>query len=231
MKVAVVEFLGSNCDHDAEQWSSNLFGLDTSMIWYESGDLEGADLVILPGGFSYGDYLRSGAMAARTPVIEAVKKHARGGGLVIGICNGFQVLCESGLLPGALLRNECLTFLCRDVYLRCETKKSPFTRSIREETLLRMPIAHGEGNYFTDPDTLIRLQENDRIAFRYVNPEGKRDPAWNVNGSIDAIAGILSEGRNVLGMMPHPERASEAILQSEDGAAILKSVVKTLGAK
>lgn len=231
MKVAVVEFLGSNCDHDAEQWSSRLFGLDTSMIWYESTDLEGADLVILPGGFSYGDYLRSGAMAARTPVIEAVKKHAGNGGLVMGICNGFQVLCESGLLPGALMKNECLTFLCREVYLRCETKKSPFTRSIKEGDVLRMPVAHGEGNYFADALTLDTLEQNDRIAFRYVNPKGEPDPAWNFNGSLEAIAGILSEGRNVLGMMPHPERASEALLGSEDGAAILKSVVKTLGAK
>ncbi len=230
MKVAVVQFWGSNCDHDAEQWSSRLFGLDTEMIWFGSGDLRGADLVILPGGFSYGDYLRPGAMAARTPVVEAVVEHARRGGLVLGICNGFQVLCESGLLPGALLRNSGLTFLCQDVYLRCETTDSPFTRSVPAGSVLRVPIAHGDGNYFADAETLKRLKDEDRVAFRYVGPKGQEDPDWNVNGSLDAIAGILSEGRNVLGMMPHPERASEELVGSADGALVLKSAVETLEA-
>ncbi len=230
MKVAVVQFWGSNCDHDAEQWSSRLFGLDTEMIWFGSGDLRGADLVILPGGFSYGDYLRPGAMAARTPVMKSVVEHARRGGLVLGICNGFQVLCESGLLPGALLRNSGLTFLCRDVYLRCETTDSPFTRNVPAGSVLRIPIAHGDGNYFTDSETLKRLKDEDRVAFRYVGPKGQDDPDWNVNGSLDAIAGILSEGRNVLGMMPHPERASEELVGSADGAIVLKSAVETLEA-
>jgi len=230
MKVAVVQFWGSNCDHDAEQWSSRLFGLDTEIAWFSDRDLRGADLVILPGGFSYGDYLRCGAMAARTPVMDAVVEHARKGGLVLGICNGFQVLCEAGLLPGALLRNSGLTFLCQDVYLRCETVDSPFTRSIPENAVLRIPIAHGDGNYFTDPETLKRLKGEDRIAFRYVDPKGEIDPDWNVNGSLDAIAGILSEGRNVLGMMPHPERASEALMGSADGAVILESAIETLEA-
>jgi phosphoribosylformylglycinamidine synthase subunit PurQ / glutaminase len=230
MKVAVVQFWGSNCDHDAEQWSSRLFALDTEMIWFGSGDLHGADLVILPGGFSYGDYLRPGAMAARTPVMEAVVQHARRGGLVLGICNGFQVLCESGLLPGALLRNCGLTFLCRDVYLRCETTDSPFTRSVPAGSVLRVPIAHGDGNYFADAETLKRLKDENRVAFRYVSPKGQDDPDWNVNGSLDAIAGILSEGRNVLGMMPHPERASEELVGSADGALVLKSAVETLEA-
>jgi phosphoribosylformylglycinamidine synthase len=228
MKVAVVQFWGSNCDHDAEQWSSRLFGLDTEIAWFRDRDLHGADLVILPGGFSYGDYLRCGAMAARTPVMDAVVEHARKGGLVLGICNGFQVLCEVGLLPGALLRNSGLTFLCQDVHLRCETVDSPFTRSIPENAVLRIPIAHGDGNYFTDAETLKRLKGEDRIAFRYVDPKGEIDPDWNVNGSLDAIAGILSEGRNVLGMMPHPERASEALMGSADGAVILESAIETL---
>ncbi len=230
MKVAVVQFWGSNCDHDAEQWSSRLFGLDTEMIWFGSGDLRGADLVILPGGFSYGDYLRPGAMAARTPVMEAVVEHARRGGLVLGICNGFQVLCETGLLPGALLRNGGLTFLCQDVYLRCDTTDSPFTRAIPAGSVLRIPIAHGDGNYFTDTETLKKLKDEDRVAFRYVDPTGRDNPDWNVNGSLDGIAGILSEGRNVLGMMPHPERASEELVGSADGALVLRSALETLEA-
>lgn len=230
MKVAVVQFWGSNCDHDAEQWSSRILGLPTETVWFTEGDLKGADLVILPGGFSYGDYLRPGAMAARTPVIEAVRAHARRGGPVIGICNGFQVLCEIGLLPGALLRNACLTFLCQDVYLRCETTDSPFTRSLKRGSVLRVPIAHGDGNYFADEATLKRLKDEDRVAFRYVAPDGDQDPAWNVNGSLDAIAGVLSEGRNVLGMMPHPERASEALVGCEDGLGILRSAVDAVSA-
>ncbi len=230
MKVAVVEFLGSNCDHDATEWASRIFGLETSLVWFASEDLGGADLVILPGGFSYGDYLRCGAMAARTPVMKAVKAHAQKGGLVLGICNGFQVLCESGLLPGALMKNECLTFLCRDVCLRCETTNSPFTGALERQSLLRMPIAHGEGNYFAGASDMQRLKDEDRIAFRYVDPSGKTNPAWNVNGSMDAIAGVLSEGRNVLGMMPHPERASELLMGSMDGAPLLSSAVSALEA-
>ncbi len=225
MKVAVVQFWGSNCDHDAIEWAPRVLGLASEVIWYEERDLKGADLVVLPGGFSYGDYLRPGAMAARTPVLEAVIAHARRGGLVIGICNGFQVLCEVGLLPGALLRNQTLTFLHQEVILRCETAGSPFTAGIGRGRLLRMPIAHGDGNYFADAATLSRLKDEDRVAFRYVNAEGGLDPAHNPNGSLDAIAGILSEDRNVLGMMPHPERASEALLGSSDGAEILRSVL------
>jgi phosphoribosylformylglycinamidine synthase len=225
MKVAVVRFWGSNCDHDALEWAPRVLGLPSEEIWYEERELKGADLVVLPGGFSYGDYLRPGAMAARTPVMEAVIAHARRGGLVIGICNGFQVLCEVGLLPGALLRNQSLTFLHQEVILRCETTASPFTSGIGKGRLLRMPIAHGDGNYFADAATLNRLKDEDRVAFRYVDPAGELNPAYNPNGSLDAIAGILSEGRNVLGMMPHPERASEALLGSTDGAEILHSVM------
>jgi len=228
MNIAVVEFLGSNCDHDAEQWSLHLAGIRSRMVWFTETDLSWADLVILPGGFSYGDYLRCGAMAARTPVMEAVKDHAARGGLVLGICNGFQILCEVGLLPGALLRNRTLTFLHQEVVLRCETDRSPFTHGVGRGRLLRVPIAHGDGNYFAEPETLKRLNDEDRVAFRYVSPEGRVEEAWNPNGSQEAIAGILSENRRILGMMPHPERASEALLGPEDGALLLRSVLGVL---
>jgi phosphoribosylformylglycinamidine synthase subunit PurQ / glutaminase len=228
MKVGVVIFPGSNCDHDALEWSSQLLNLPTEAIWYQDRDLRGVDLVILPGGFSYGDYLRCGAMAARAPIMGEVVEHARRGAPVIGICNGFQVLCEVGLLPGALLRNEHLTFLCQDVYLRVETVASPWTCELRKGQVLRVPIAHGDGNYFCDPETLRRLKGEDRVAFRYVSPAGQLEPAWNVNGSLESIAGILSEKRNVLGMMPHPERASEGIVGSSDGLGIFRSAVAAL---
>ncbi len=228
MKVGVVVFPGSNCDHDALEWSSRLLGLPTEEIWYQDRDLRGVDLVILPGGFSYGDYLRCGAMAARAPIMDEVVAHARRGGLVIGICNGFQVLCEVGLLPGALLRNRSLTFLCQDVYLRVETTSSPWTSAMRVGEVLRVPIAHGDGNYYCDPETLGRLLGEDRVAFRYVSPGGTLDPEWNVNGSLEAIAGIFSEKKNVLGMMPHPERASEDMVGSTDGLGIFKSVMGAL---
>jgi phosphoribosylformylglycinamidine synthase len=228
MKVGVVIFPGSNCDHDAIEWSSQLLELPTEAIWYQDRDLRGVDLVILPGGFSYGDYLRCGAMAARAPIMGEVVRHARAGGMVIGICNGFQVLCEVGLLPGALLRNQSLTFLCQDVYLRVETEKSPWTCAMRQGDLLRVPIAHGDGNYFTDSATLARLNGEDRVAFRYASPSGELDPAWNVNGSLESIAGILSEKKNVLGMMPHPERASEEAVGCTDGLGIFRSALKAL---
>ena len=230
MKIAVVQFWGSNCDHDAIEWAPRVLGLESEVIWFEERDLRGADAVVLPGGFSYGDYLRPGAMAARTPVLDAVIEHAKRGGLVIGICNGFQVLCEVGLLPNALLRNQSLTFLCQDIYLRCETADSPWTRGVGKGSVLRVPIAHGDGNYFCDGETLARLKGEDRVAFRYTSPAGALDPAWNVNGSLDAIAGILNEERNVLGMMPHPERASEKLLGSADGAMILKSAFTAMEA-
>lgn len=228
MNVAVIEFLGSNCDHDAEQWSLRAAGVKSRMVWYEERNLKGADLVILPGGFSYGDYLRCGAMAARTPVMEAVIAHAKMGRMILGICNGFQMLCEVGLLPGALLRNQNLKFLCQDVYLRCETVDSPFTSGVGVGKLLRVPIAHGDGNYFADPESLRRLNAENRVAFRYVDPSGALDPEWNVNGSIEAIAGVLSENRRIMGMMPHPERASEELLGCADGALILKSALETM---
>jgi phosphoribosylformylglycinamidine synthase subunit PurQ / glutaminase len=228
MKVGIVVFPGSNCDHDAQVWSQSLFGRPTEMLWYADRGLKGSDFVLLPGGFSYGDYLRCGAMAARAPIMQDVVAHARAGGPVLGICNGFQVLCELRLLPGALLRNRTLTFLCQDVFLRCETEHSPFTASVGKGSLLRVPIAHGDGNYFADPETLERLEKEDRVAFRYTSPQGELDDGWNPNGSMNAMAGILNGGRNVMGMMPHPERASEALLGSTDGAAIFKSVLASM---
>jgi phosphoribosylformylglycinamidine synthase subunit PurQ / glutaminase len=228
MKVGIVVFPGSNCDHDAQVWSQSLFGRPTEMLWYADRGLKGSDFVLLPGGFSYGDYLRCGAMAARAPIMEDVVAHARSGGPVLGICNGFQVLCELRLLPGALLRNRTLTFLCQDVFLRCETVNSPFTATVGKGSLLRVPIAHGDGNYFADPGTLERLEKEDRVAFRYTSPKGELDDGWNPNGSMNAMAGILHGERNVMGMMPHPERASEALLGSTDGAAIFKSLLSSI---
>ncbi len=228
MRVTVVQFLGSNCDHDVIQWSKDIFRMPTEVVWYTESDLRKPDLVLLPGGFSYGDYLRPGAMASRTPAIESVIKFAKSGGLVMGICNGFQILCECGLLPGALLRNSSLHFICRDLYLRAENNRTPFTNRIPERKLLRVPIAHGDGNYFCDEETAKALESEGRVAFRYVSPEGKIDPEWNPNGSMMSIAGILSEKKNVLGMMPHPERASERLLGCEDGRLIFESVISHL---
>jgi len=228
MRVTVVQFLGSNCDHDVIHWSKAIFGVPTEVVWYTESDLRKPDLVLLPGGFSYGDYLRPGAMASRTPAIESVKKFAARGGLVLGICNGFQILCECGLLPGALLRNRSLHFICKELYLKAENPDTPFTRRIPEGKLLRIPIAHGDGNYFCDGETAKALESEGRVAFRYVSPEGKADPGWNPNGSMMSIAGVLSEKKNVLGMMPHPERASEAALGCEDGKLIFESVISAL---
>jgi phosphoribosylformylglycinamidine synthase I len=225
MKVGVVVFPGSNCDHDA--WyaiNRNLRGdlqASAEFIWHDSTDLSKVDAVLLPGGFSYGDYLRCGAIARFSPVMNAVKKFAAAGGLVIGLCNGFQILVEAGLLPGALLRNQDLKFICREVTLRTETTDSPFTSKLYKGQLLHLPIAHGEGRYFADEYTLDALEAEDRIAFRYVD---------NPNGSIRNIAGILSRERNVLGMMPHPERASDPLMGSTDGLGILESMLSAVPA-
>lgn len=199
-------------------------GWDVVPVWHQSASLGSPDLVILPGGFSYGDYLRCGAIARFSPVMDAVRKHADGGGLTLGICNGFQILVEAGLLPGALLRNASLQFRCRWGHLRCETASSDFTRAIAKGEVLRVPIAHGDGNYFAPPEVLARLYLDDRIAFRYCNARGELTEASNPNGSVDHIAGILNEGRNVLGMMPHPEDAVEALLGSADGRKIFDSI-------
>jgi phosphoribosylformylglycinamidine synthase len=224
MKVAVVIFPGSNCDHDALHVCEKVMKWDVIPVWHESAELGGADLVILPGGFSYGDYLRCGAIARFSPIVDAVIRHAERGGLTLGICNGFQVLIEADLLPGALLNNNSLEFRCIWTHLKVQTTDSPFTRSLEVGDLLRIPIAHGEGNYFAPPDLLKKLSDDNRIAFRYCDERGRITPEANPNGSIENIAGILSEGRNVLGMMPHPERASEMVLGSADGKRIFQSL-------
>jgi phosphoribosylformylglycinamidine synthase I len=216
MRVGVIVFPGSNCDHDA--WyavNENLHG-SAEFIWHDSANLNGVDAVILPGGFSYGDYLRCGAIARFSPVMNAVKKFAADGGLVLGVCNGFQILVEAGMLPGALLRNADLKFVCRDVTLRTETTDSPFTARLTDGQVLKLPVAHGEGRYFADERTLDELESEDRVVFRYVD---------NPNGSMRDIAGILNPARNVLGMMPHPERACDPLMGSTAGLAILESAL------
>ena len=222
MKIGVVVFPGSNCDHDALYAISHNLGHDAEYIWHDSSRLGDVDAVILPGGFSYGDYLRCGAIARFSPVMQAVKQFAADGGLVMGICNGFQVLCESGLLPGALLRNAGLKFICKPVDITVETTNSPFTHGAKKGQVLHVPIAHGEGNYFAENRVLDELEAEDRIAFRYATP---------CNGSVRNVAGILNRGRNVLGMMPHPERAADPLMGSTDGLVILGSLVNTLAAK
>jgi phosphoribosylformylglycinamidine synthase len=219
MRIGVVVFPGSNCDHDAWYAFSQNLGQQAEFIWHDSASLGNVDAVVLPGGFAYGDYLRCGAIAKFSPVMNAVRRFASAGGPVLGICNGFQILVESGLLPGALLRNRDLKFVCRDVTLRVETTNSPFTCGTERGQRLRMPVAHGEGCYFADAGTLDRLEAEDRVALRYID---------NPNGSLRDIAGIFNEGRNVMGMMPHPERASDALLGSADGRAILGSLVQSL---
>ena len=216
MKFGVVVFPGSNCDHDAWYAVSHNLGQQAEFIWHDSASLGDADCVILPGGFSYGDYLRCGAIAKFSPVMQAVKRFAAEGGLVAGFCNGFQILTESGLLPGALVRNKNLKFICKDVRLITGTANSPFTGNLAKGQIVRAPIAHGEGLYYADEYTLDQLEAEDRIAFRY---------AENPNGSLRDIAGILNSGRNVLGMMPHPERASDPLMGSTDGLAIFQSIV------
>ncbi len=217
MKFGVIVFPGSNCDHDAFYATSQNLGQKAEYIWHDSSTLGDVDAVILPGGFSYGDYLRCGAIAKFSPVMNAVRKFAQEGGLVLGVCNGFQILVESGLLPGALIRNRSLQFICREVELRVETARSPFTAAAEKGSVLRMPIAHGEGCFIADERTLDELEAEDRIAFRYVN---------NPNGSLRDIAGILSRERNVMGMMPHPERATEPLMGSSDGLAVFQSMLQ-----
>ncbi|HEY6340717.1 MAG TPA: phosphoribosylformylglycinamidine synthase subunit PurQ [Bryobacteraceae bacterium] len=219
MRIGVVVFPGSNCDHDAWYAFSHNLGQQAEFVWHDSTSLGDVDAVVLPGGFSYGDYLRCGAIAKFSPVMTAVKRFAAEGGPVLGVCNGFQILVEAGLLPGALLRNRDLKFVCRDVTLRVETTDSSFTCGAQRGQLLRMPVAHGEGRYFADERTLDLLDAEDRVALRYVD---------NPNGSLRDIAGILNEKRNVMGMMPHPERAADPLLGSTDGRAILESLVRSL---
>ncbi len=228
MKFGVLVFPGSNCDHDAFYAIEAVARQPVSFLWHDSSDLQGADAIIVPGGFAYGDYLRTGAIARFSPIMESVKKFAASGGLVLGICNGFQILCEAGLLPGALMRNAGLKYICRQVWLRTETTQSPFTQALTRGQVLKIPIGHMDGNYFCDEATLEALRRQDRIAFRYATPQGQVTRAANPNGSLDNIAGILSEGRNVLGMMPHPDRSSEALLGSADGFQVFRGLVDAL---
>jgi len=231
MKFGVLVFPGSNCDHDTYNVIAEIARQPVTFLWHDSENLENVDAVLVPGGFAYGDYLRTGAIARFSPVMQSVKKFASGGGLVMGICNGFQILTESGLLPGALMRNAGLKYICKQVHLRTETADSPFTGLLRKGDLLEMPIGHMEGNYFCEPEQLRRLESEDRIAFRYCTQTGAITGEANPNGSLGNIAGILNEGRNVLGMMPHPDRSSEQLLGSKDGWKIFASLVEALAAR
>ena len=228
MKFGVVVFPGSNCDHDAFCAVQTALGQQAEFLWHQSRDLAGSDVVILPGGFSYGDYLRTGAIARFAPILDAVKEFAASGGLVLGICNGFQILLEAGLLPGAMLRNRDLKFICRFVHIRVENTQTPFTKACRPGQVLRIPIAHMEGNYFADPETLADLENSGQVVFRYCTPVGELSDAANPNGSLHQIAGITNREGNVLGMMPHPERASDALLGSTDGRVIFQSLVNAI---
>jgi phosphoribosylformylglycinamidine synthase len=227
MKCGVVVFPGSNCEHDVYHVLKHVLGQEVLFLWHEDTSLKGCELVVLPGGWSYGDYLRGGAMAAVSPVMSSVREHAERGGKVLGICNGFQVLTESHLLPGALRRNRGLRFECRDVYLRVERDDLPFTSAYSEGQVLRMPIGHGEGNYEHFEAELDRLEANRQVVFRYVSPAGQLDDSWNVNGSARAIAGLTNERGNVLGLMPHPERCSEEVLGNKDGLGLFESIVRS----
>jgi phosphoribosylformylglycinamidine synthase len=228
MKVGVIIFPGSNCDHDAYYAFGTTASQPVAFLWHDSSSLQDCDAIIVPGGFSYGDYLRTGAIAKFSPIMDSVKAFASRGGLVMGICNGFQILCEAGLLPGVLTRNVGLKYICKPVYIRVESTNTPFTQGCTQGEVLQIPIGHMEGNYFCDEQTLQQLRDQDRIIFRYTTPEGHITREANPNGAIDNIAGICNEGRNVLGMMPHPERASEPKLGMTDGLRIINSLVGSL---
>ena len=231
MKFAVVVFPGSNCDHDAYWATTHVLGQQAEFVWHKDTSLGGADVVILPGGFSHSDYLRTGAIARFSPIMSAVTTFAERGGPVLGICNGFQVLLEAGLLPGAMVRNDRIKFVSRVVPVRVEQTDTPFTVACASKQILNLPIAHGEGNYYAPPDVLEQLEANRQVIFRYTNPAGEVGSQWNPNGSLNSIAGICNRQRNVVGLMPHPERASELPLGSADGRVVLASVVKALAAQ
>lgn len=228
MRFAVVVFPGSNCDHDAYHAVTEVLGQDAAFVWHKDTSLGGADAVILPGGFAYGDYLRTGAIARFSPVMRAVEAFAQSGGPVLGICNGFQVLLEAGLLPGAMLRNRSTRFVCEYVYVRVEQIDTPFTIGCSAGQVLKMPIAHGEGNYYADPAVVTRLEANRQVVFRYTTAAGAVTDAANPNGSVNGIAGICNEARNVVGLMPHPERACELAMGSTDGRLLFESVVQAM---
>jgi len=228
MKFGVVVFPGSNCDHDAFYAIGNVLKKPVEFIWHQSEDLRNCDAILLPGGFSYGDYLRTGAIARFSPVMKSLEKFAAGGGLVLGICNGFQILCEAGLLPGAMMRNSGLRFICRHVYIRVEQTDTPFTNAASKGQILKIPIAHSDGNWNADDSTLAALEKDRQVLFRYTTPDGSNDAAGNPNGAMHNIAGICSRERNVAGLMPHPERAVELALGSADGLVIFRSMVEAL---
>ena len=229
MKAAVIVFPGSNCDRDVAVALAGSTGETPAMVWHGDSELPELDLIVVPGGFAYGDYLRAGAMAAHSPVMREVASHARAGVPTLGICNGFQVLTEAGLLPGVLMANAGLKFICRDVHLRIEVTDSVFTGRYARGQVIRLPIAHHDGNYFADADTLERLRDEDRVVVRYCSAEGALDATANSNGSLDNIAGILNHERNVLGLMPHPERMADAALGGTDGRAMFDGLVEALG--
>ena len=228
MKFGVVVFPGSNCDHDAFYAIGNVLKKPVEFIWHQSQDLANCDAIILPGGFSYGDYLRTGAIARFSPVMKSIEKFAARGGLVLGICNGFQILCEAGLLPGAMMRNSGLRFICRHVYIRVEQIDTPFTNAASKGQILKIPIAHSDGNWTVDDASLTELEKNRQVIFRYTTPDASDDDAGNPNGAIHNIAGICNRERNVAGLMPHPERAAELALGSADGLVIFRSMVEAL---
>jgi phosphoribosylformylglycinamidine synthase I len=231
MKAAVVLFPGSNREGDVASAIKRISGNAANIVWHADSALPAnTDLVVLPGGFSYGDYLRCGAIAARAPIMNAVRTHAERGGLVLGICNGFQILCEAQLLPGVLQRNARLRFMCKEVYLRVERSDTPYSRRYNAGDVLKIPVAHGEGNYTADEETIKRLEGDGRVLFRYVSPEGKLDPEWNHNGATNAIAGILSEKLNVLGLMPHPENHVDPLIGPTDGRGLFESIKTVLEA-
>jgi phosphoribosylformylglycinamidine synthase I len=228
MKFGIVVFPGSNCDHDCYHVVHRILEQEAEFVWHKEEKISGIDCLILPGGFSYGDYLRTGAIAKFSPVMQAVQDFAKKGGLVIGICNGFQILLETGLLPGAMKQNNSLKFICKDVYLAVDNSSTPFTNLLEGEDVVRVPIAHADGNYYADDETLNRLNENNQVVFRYANINGKVEDDSNPNGSRENIAGIINENGNVLGMMPHPERCAEDILGNRDGRKIFESIVRHL---
>lgn len=228
MKFGVIVFPGSNCDDDMVHVLGDVMGEEVVKLWHKNTSLPDVDCVVLPGGFSYGDYVRAGAIAQFSPIMQAVKTFAANGGYVFGVCNGFQILCEAGLLPGILLRNANQQFICKNVWLKPETKRSPITASLDLHRALKIPIAHAEGRYFADPQTLDHLEANDQVLFRYCTPSGAVTPDANPNGAERSIAGICNEGRNVFGMMPHPERAAEEVLGNTDGRGLFESLIASL---